>query len=214
MATEALQEATESNPEYVYRSLHSWVAALLLHRGQIDFARQLLDHVPADVRREHRGFVALAEKLAAMEEARRGRGVFPMSVPSSQHWRKSPHLDFPPQVEGKDLRTWYPARVEAVSEQGVTLIVGKPPDGGSPPTYGRIDLPSMRFDAATLDDARRIFAPGGSSNSLSTVTMVSLRFDRTARRHGKILTCHTSPHRIPCVTCENWRNCRDACLAG
>ena len=160
MATEALQDAIESHPEYVYRSLHSWVAALLLHRGQIDFARQVLDHVPADVRREHRGFVALAEKLAAMEEARRGRGVFPLSIPSSQHWRKSPHLDFPPQVEGKDQRTWYPARVEAVSEQGVTLIVGKPSDGGSPPTYGRISLPSMRFDAATLDERATDLRPG------------------------------------------------------
>ncbi len=86
-ATEALQEAMESHPEYVYRSLHSWVAALLLHRGQLDFARQVLDRVPQDVRGEHRGFVALGEKLAAMEEARRGRGVFPLSVPASQHWR-------------------------------------------------------------------------------------------------------------------------------
>jgi len=151
-ATEALQEAMESHPEYVYRSLHSWVAALLLHRGQLDFARQVLDRVPQDVRGEHRGFVALGEKLAAMEEARRGRGVFPLSVPASQHWRKSPHLDFPPQVEGKDLRAWYPARVEAVSGQGITLIVGKPSENGSPPTYGRINLSNERFDAATLDE--------------------------------------------------------------
>ncbi len=151
-ATEALQEAMESHSEYVYRSLHSWVAALLLHRGQLDFAKQVLDRVPVDVRREHRGFIALGEKLDAMQEARRGRGVFPLSVPASQHWRKSPHLDFPPQVEGKDLRVWYPARVEAVSEHGITLIVGKSPEGGSPAIYGRVNLSSERFDSATLDE--------------------------------------------------------------
>ncbi len=159
-AAEALQEAMESHPEYVYRSLHSWVAALLLHRAQLDFARQVLDRVPVEVRRDHRGFVALEEKLAAMEEARRGRGVFPLSVPASQHWRKSPHLDFPPQVGGKDLRTWHPARVEAVSQQGITLIVGKPPEGGSPPTYGMVNLPIERFNAATLDERAADLRPG------------------------------------------------------
>jgi tetratricopeptide (TPR) repeat protein len=159
-ATEALQDAIESHPEYVYRSLHSWVAALLLHRGQLDFARQVLDDVPVDVRGGHRGFVALGEKLAAMEEARRGRGVFPLSVLASQHWRKSPHLDFPPHVDGKELRTWYPARVEAVSKHGITLIVGKPSDGGAPPTYGRISLSSDRFDAATLDERTAELGPG------------------------------------------------------
>lgn len=159
-ATEALQEAMESRPEYVYRSLHSWVAALLLHRAQLDFARQILDRVPVEVRRDHRGFVALEEKLAALEEARRGRGVFPLSVPASQHWRKSPHLDFPPQVEGKDLRTWNPARVEAVSEQGVQLVVGKPPEGGAPPTYGRINLSSEDYNAANLDEPAADLRPG------------------------------------------------------
>ncbi len=158
-ATEALEEAMASHPEYVYRSLHSWVAALLLHRGQLDFARQVLDRVPVEVRWEHRGFVALGEKLAALEEARRGRGVFPLSVPASQHWRKSPHLDFPPQVDGKDLRAWYPARVEAVSEQGITLIVGKPSEGGSPPHYGKINLSRERFDAATLDERTEDLRP-------------------------------------------------------
>ena len=63
-------------------------------------------------------------------------------------------------MEGKDLRTWYPARVEAVSEQGVTLIVGKPSEGGAPPTYGRVSLPSMRFDAATLDERTTGLRPG------------------------------------------------------
>lgn len=159
-ATEALQEAMESHPEYVYRSLHSWVAALLLHRAQLEFARQILDRVPVDVRREHRGFVALGETLAAMEEARRGRGVFPLSVPASQHWRKLPHLDFPPQVGGKDLRTWHPARVEAVSQQGIRLIVGKPPEGGSPPIYGMVTLPVDRFNAATLDERAADLRPG------------------------------------------------------
>jgi tetratricopeptide (TPR) repeat protein len=159
-ATEDLQEATESNPEYVYRSLHSWVAALLLHREQLDFARQVLDHVPVDVRREHQGFVALGEKLAAMEEARRGRGVFPLSVPASHHWRKSPHLDFPPHVEGKELRSWYPARVEAVSPQSVMLIVGKRSEGVLPPTYGRISLSCDRFNAATLDECATDLRPG------------------------------------------------------
>ncbi len=159
-ATEALQEAMESHPERVFRSLHSWVAALLLHRGQLDFARQVLERVPVDVRCDHRGFVALGEKLAAMEEARRGRGVFPLSVPASQHWRRSPHLDFPPQVEGKDLRSWYPARVEGVSEQGIELIVGKPPEGGSPPTYGKVNLSREQVDIALLDEGTMHIRPG------------------------------------------------------
>jgi tetratricopeptide (TPR) repeat protein len=159
-ATDHLQEALEFDRDYVYRSLHSWVAALLLHRGQLEFARQVLERVPVKVRRDHRGFCALEEKLAALEEARRGRGVFPLSVPASQHWRKSPHLDFPPHVEGKQLLAWHPARVEDVSEQGVTLIVGKPSGGGSPPTYGRINLSPEQFDTATLDERTADLRPG------------------------------------------------------
>ena len=159
-ASEALQEVTESHPEYVYRSLHLWVGALLLHRAQLDFARQILDCVPPAVRREHRGFVALEEQLTALEEARRGRGVFPLSVPASQHWRTSPHLDFPPQVEGKDLRSWYPARVEVVKEREIVLVVGKPPESNTPPNYGMIDLSIERFDDATLDAPARDLVPG------------------------------------------------------
>lgn len=159
-ASEDLQELTESRPEYVYRSLHLWVAALLLHRAQLGFARQVLDCVPREVRREHRGFVALEEQLTALEEARRGRGVFPLSVPASQHWRALPHLNFPPQAEGKELRTWYPARVEAVTEREIALVVGKPPENDTPPTYGKIDLSIERFDAASLDERARDLAPG------------------------------------------------------
>lgn len=159
-AIETFHDVIESKSKYVFLSIHFWVAALLIRRAQLDFARQVLDRVPADVRRENRGFIALDEKLAAMEEARRGRGVFPLFVPASQHWRKSPHLDFPPQVEGRGLLTWNPARVEAVSEHGIALIVGKPPERGSQPTYGMVTLPIARFDAATLDERAKEMRQG------------------------------------------------------
>lgn len=158
-ATDALRDATAARPDRVYESLHCWVAALLLDRGQLDFARRVLDRVPAAVRQAHPGFAALDEKWAALAEARRGWGVFPLSVPASRHWQPSPHLDFPPQVDGQPLRSWNPARVEAVSADGVTLIVGRPPAGDTPPAYGRVHLPAERV-AAAADEPLAALRPG------------------------------------------------------
>jgi hypothetical protein len=135
----SLQEGPGSTS--AYESLHLWVARLLLHRAQLDFAEQVLNATPKEVRTQHLGFRALDQLLTALREAERGRGVFPLSISPRDWWRKSPHLDFPPHVSGQELRQWNPARVDGVENGTVQLVVGKPPaaEGGNA-TYGRIAL--------------------------------------------------------------------------
>jgi tetratricopeptide (TPR) repeat protein len=145
----------------VFRELHLWVARLLLHRGQLDFAARVIEDVPPTVRKEHVGFRALERWLIAMQEARRARGVFPLQIPPGDWWRLSPHLDFPPQVAGKALLQWNPARVEAIQDGVVTLVVGqKPAEEAALPTYGWIELPFDRFDAASLDERAEALRSG------------------------------------------------------
>ncbi len=135
---------------YVYRELHLWVARLLLHRGQLDFADLVLASVPEPIRRRDTQFQALGRLYETLREAERGRGVFPWSVPPDRWWHTFPNLSFPPEVNGEPLMQWNPARVEDVDEESVWMIVGSKA-GDEPPTYGHVAIPRSRFDEASLD---------------------------------------------------------------
>jgi len=159
-ATDALSVDALPDDTGVFEALHLWVARLLLHRGQLDFAERVLNSTPTGVRREHVGFRALDRLLTALREAERGRGVFPLFIPPTEWWRRIPHLDFPPQVDGQPLIQWNPARIDHISGETIHLIVGKSPNGSISATYGAIAIDSQRFNAASLDDRAEDLAPG------------------------------------------------------
>ena len=149
-ATTSLGRLTAEDSDYLYRALHLWVARLLLHRGQLDFAEQVLASVPERVRRHDTQFQALARLSATLHEAERGRGVFPWSVPPDRWWHSFPNLGFPPELNGAPLVQWNPARVEDGDQDSVWLIVGSKL-AGELPTYGHLAIPRDRFDDASLD---------------------------------------------------------------
>jgi tetratricopeptide (TPR) repeat protein len=149
-AAEALGLVFAEESESVYRALNLWVARLLLHRGQLEFAQQVLASVPGPVRERDTQFRALDRLLETLREAERGRGVFPWSVLPDRWWHPFPNLTFPPELNGEALMQWNPARVEDVDDENVWLIVGRKRPGEAP-TYGHLALPRDRFDGASPD---------------------------------------------------------------
>jgi len=135
----------------IYEALHLWVARLLLHRVQLEFAEEVLEETPTELRTKHTGFRALDRLLEAMKIARNGRGVFPVNIAPNDYWRH-PHLEFPKKLDEKPLIQWNPARVDAVDERTVYLVVGKHEDETGKTIYGHVELPVDRFDSASRDE--------------------------------------------------------------
>ena len=149
-ATTSLRPLVAQDSEHLFRALHLWVARLLLHRGQLDFADQVLASVPESIRRRDTQFQAMGRLSETLREAERGRGVFPWSIPPERWWHPFPNLNFPSELNGEPLTQWNPARVESVDQESVWLIVGTRADG-EPPTYGHVAIPRASFDEASLD---------------------------------------------------------------
>jgi len=156
-AVEALQLVAGEGPETVYQSLHLSVARLLIHRAQLDFADAVLHETPVSLRRNDRRFGALDNLLAALREAERARSLFPLKVTFNDRWTDKPHLDFPRK---QDIVKWFPAQVDAVSDETIRLVMGKLADDGQRVEYGHVELQRSRFDAAAMDEPSRELAPG------------------------------------------------------
>lgn len=93
---------------WLFRELHRPVARLLLHRGRLDFAREILEDVP-----EYLGdtwFAPLRALLAQLEEAESDQLVFPASVPAAHRWN-GPHLLISEEERPRVVR-WMPGRIE------------------------------------------------------------------------------------------------------
>lgn len=145
----------------VWRALHLWVARLLLHRGQVEFARYVLSDVHEELRKKDPQFVALGHLLQFLDQAEDEESVFPWCV-SPDHWWTSPypHLTFDLELDGKPLKRWYPGRVVEVDEEAVWLIVGKKPESPEQfPTFGRIPIARQQFDSACRDAASSQIEP-------------------------------------------------------
>ncbi len=142
----------EDRDGWVYEHVHIWVARLLIHRGQLDFAREVLDSIPTGVRGRHLGMKALARRLDALLEARRTGAVFPMWIAPEDWWSRGPHLAAPRSDDDRHLYSWRPGRVEAIDEEGVHLLVATPPDQpAGKPTHGKLTLSRMDFDRFCRD---------------------------------------------------------------
>jgi len=150
-AVDALDLATGEAPDTVYQSLHLYVARLLVHRAQLDFADTVLSETPALLRATDIRFQALSNLLTAMREAERTRAVFPLSVPAKDWW-KGPHLEFDSAIADGPLVKWFPAQVDDVDDQTVYLIMAKRGPADGKVEYGHVAIPRERFDDASLDE--------------------------------------------------------------
>lgn len=134
----------------IYGSLHIWVARLLLHRGQLDMAREVLDGIPAGEFRDDPAKTALKRRLDALIQARRGEVVFPLNIPLEHQWQ-GPHVA-PACHSDCALVRWIPARVDAVSESAVILQAADVPQHSQEaPVIGKLELSVEQFNTFSDD---------------------------------------------------------------
>lgn len=157
-ALDALGLPSDDSDPWIYEEFHIWIARLLVHRGQIDFAQEVLDAIPVPVRENNRGLRATDRRLRALLEARRGRAVFPMSLLDDDPW-SGPHLSAGLDPADRPLSRWFAGRVEAVGRESIRIRVGERPPGESP-VYGWIDLSPTQFDAWCRDSKSPAIRPG------------------------------------------------------
>ena len=138
--------APDNCDDETFSHLHFWVAQLLIHRAQLDFAKQMLDEVPSRVRRNRSQFIELDQLLDSLLIARDERAVFPTYVVPDEYWSAYPHLNQPLQWNGRSLTSFYSARVEEWREKDVDLVVGKKEDCDI--RYGRVTFTQEEFKEA------------------------------------------------------------------
>ena len=145
----------------VYEGLHVWVARLLLHRGQLDFAERVLGSVPAELRDNHVALRALTRRLDVLLETRRKRAFVPGMLMQPGWWRERPAL-LQLQDHGKLVR-WIAARVEQVDLQeqvlrldGAEVRVGHDEE----PTPHSLEISFATFDGWNPDEKARLLGAG------------------------------------------------------
>ena len=134
-----------------YEGLHLWVARLLVHRGRLDFAEEVLGGIPPEALQAHPGLSAIVRRLKALAAARANRALFPLSV-AYEAWWDGPHL-CPRRREAGALVRWMPGRIDEIDAHAIELAVAQPPPAPSAePVYGSIRLPQVDFDRWTGDE--------------------------------------------------------------
>ncbi len=160
-ALDALELPDAHRDGWIYEKFHIWVARLLIHRGQLDFARDVLDAIPVTVRSTHLGMQALARRLEALFEAQRVAAVFPLWLDPREAWTNGPHLAARRDDDDRPLRDWRAGRVDAVAEGEVHLIVAAAPvEQDGKPTYTSMTLAGAEFDRLSRDDRAGQLEPG------------------------------------------------------
>ncbi len=108
-------------PDELYKDLHGDLAALLLYRNQLDFARQVLQDVPPALFDRDSFLSACRRRLNELEEVEAGRSVVPLPYLTREWWREGPYR-LPEQLgKGFVLKRWYAARLESANPSVVTL---------------------------------------------------------------------------------------------
>lgn len=159
-ALDALGLPDPNADPWIYENLHLWVARLLVHRGRLDFANDVLRDISPIVRQWQPGIAAIARRLEALLEARRARAVFPLNIPPDRWW-SGPHLCPQRRSSGAELVRWMAGRVDALDEKEVHLHVAEPPAAaGGSPSYGFLSIPVADFDRWTRDERAGELAAG------------------------------------------------------
>jgi hypothetical protein len=119
---ERLLEARHGLDLRLYAELHRPLARLLLHRGQLDLARRVLEAVPVSLRAEARWWRALDQLHQLLLEAELDEAVFPpLDVAPDARW-DTPQLVTDPEARAR-LASWTPGRVTHVDDRGLTLRI-------------------------------------------------------------------------------------------
>ena len=152
-ATDVLGLPDQIADPRVYESLHLWVARLLVHRGQIEFAEKVLQGIPGVVFQEHPGLRAIRRRLCFLVEAAHRRVVFPMTIPPERWWR-GPHLCAQQTEAGKTLRRWLAGRIQEIDDDGVHLVVAEAPaEQAGPPRFLSMSFSFADFDRCSRDES-------------------------------------------------------------
>lgn len=145
----------------VYEHLHLWVARLLLHRGQLDFARTVLGGIPKRVRDLHGGLRATQRRLEALLEAQRTGAFVPGPNLTSDWWRQGPFLLHPLSEGSLPLVKWMAARVDGSTDGELHLRVAElQVEGDEPPSLGRTSVTFAQFDSWKPDRRAATIEPG------------------------------------------------------
>lgn len=148
-ASDALSVAEGSTPEWVYLSLHRWVARWMLHWSNLDLAQNILRSVPSSLS-GNASISRLNDLLAALRLAERGKAVFPLSVPARLWWTPNPHSNLPLEVANQRLETWHPARIQHVGEDGKVyfMFATQPETSGGEGKYDEMELARATVEQA------------------------------------------------------------------
>jgi hypothetical protein len=139
---------------WLFRELHRPVARLLLHRGRLEFAREILDDVPE--RLGDTWLAPLRALLAQLEEAEADQLVFPASVPPAHRW-EGPHLLIADEERPRVVR-WMPGRIERANGE---IVVRFAEHTEAAVTFGRRPYTAAKFRRA-CPSARPTMPPAGT----------------------------------------------------
>ncbi len=161
-ALDALRLPDPNADAEVYEELHMWVARLLVHRGELDFAGEVLDGIPDSVREASFGLAAIHRRLEALLEARRLGAVVPGPYLREGWWKAGP-FRLERRLDGLKLIRWAAGRVETVDVakkklhlRVATVELGK----DSRPALGTSEMTFADFDKMSRDQPAAELAAG------------------------------------------------------
>lgn len=120
---------------WLYTQLHRAVALLLLHRGNVEFARDVLEDVPGQYANIS-WFPKLRQRLQVLEEQADQRLVFPPSTPLKERWAG-------PRLATSGVAAWTPGWIEAIDDERV--IVRFAERRGDVEVFGRAEYTHDQF---------------------------------------------------------------------
>jgi tetratricopeptide (TPR) repeat protein len=150
-ALDAMSVSEEGSPEWVYLSLHRWVARWLLHWAELDFAEDVLRSIPSTLAERDASIQALWNLLRALRVAEQGPAVFPLTVPFTEWWSANGHTGLPLTWPDQQMRLWRPARVESVDQHSGRLflvVADRPADQKALLQYRDVELSREQVERA------------------------------------------------------------------
>ncbi|WP_408888521.1 tetratricopeptide repeat protein [Myxococcus faecalis] len=177
-ALDALLPSGSSLNEPLYRELHGALSRLLLHRGQLEFARDVLNDVPLQLRPGLPWYRALRRLHDALWVAASGDEVFPPHISPEEQW-KGPHL-LHRAADSARVEHWAPGRIAEASSTEVHLRMALPPPPREEPSFVWRDLSIEEYQALALDTKDREELPSAGT------------FVEVIKFHGEteFLRCH------------------------
>jgi tetratricopeptide (TPR) repeat protein len=148
----ALGIADGEGDAFLYETLHGWVMSTLLHRGELAFAREVLDDVPDWARSEAAGFGSLERRLEALYQAHELGAFVPAQRLKPKWWTEGPSLLQDRLGDDRRLIRWLAGRVERVDQDGVTLRAAEvAPGQRAAPRVAWTTIDLDEFDAMCRD---------------------------------------------------------------